>query len=269
MRNRMLSLFCCWFLCAPVFAAGPCDNFLLPRLGIGVLGRTLFGFPVLGVGPYVGVHHHDLIQIMSDRHFVVRLEWLGELRYAIDKGKPVIYEVNETSGHFMDGGSTIPMENNARSIPERWRANRFRANSYDDTRPHLDQTLNAVTGNVRHEILNTLTKLGSFLKIMGSPTFSISRKAGFIRHMRYEEYQSIQMMRWILHNLIQERAVSPLEVRELSQFLKDIYRRDLTADLDDENYRAELFKEIELVTATLFGNSRLRRIQIVADYWSY
>ncbi len=246
----------------------PCEQSLVEtRLGIGVLGRSSLGFPILGIGSYVGSHHDEVIKKMTDKYAVVRLEWLGEMRYTAGQGYVRIYEVNETSGHFSHGTSELPMKNDAQAIPYRWRAAGFVLHTYDPNNPHLDQTLNAVSGNVRHELGNVLQKFSSLISILSSPRFPLETKMELVDQFRSAPEHPLALVEWILDGLVRERVLTEHEIQETRLALHLLSYPGLSTHLLDSGSKMHIADELMRVSRAMDGAETLNRIRIVADYW--
>lgn len=250
--------------------AHPCDRYLVDdsKLGIGVLGRTLFGFPVLGIGSYVGAHHEQVLERMRSRHAVTHIEWLGEIRYKTGKNDIQILEANETSGFYSSAQSSLPMSNNSNRIPFQWRAAEFVAHRYDPYHPHLDPTLNAVAGNVRHKLANALAKFSAVATLAGGQR-SLADRLTMIGDFNLDPEEPGTLVMWIVENLIQEQAIKASEVKETLRAVRLVSSPNLYITFIDTISVDDLQDEIQLISDIIYGRDRVDRISVLASYWPY
>lgn len=251
-------------------SAHPCDRYLVEnsRLGIGVLGRTLFGFPVLGIGSYLGAQHERVLERMRARYALAQIEWMGEFRYRMANEDIEIWEANETSGYFASATSPLPMLNDSRHIPLRWQAQDFTALHFDSSRPHLDPTLNAVTGNVRHELINALAKFSAVA------TITATNRPVRDLYLMIEDFNSdptapAHLVMWTIQHAIRYKMIEPYEVKESLRAARLLRSPELYIKFIESIDVDNLQDEIQLLSQAVHGRDRFDQVKILAGYWPF
>ncbi len=224
------------------FAPLTCDGFLnapVSKLGIGVLARDSSGNLLLGVSPYAGSLHDNIVYELLDTSNASEIVWMGEVRYSKINEIVELHEANETSGFYsrhsqaplIIGDRTIPIANCVTNLPSCARSQNFQGYSFQSGEHfRLAEELKEVKGDVRHSIGNSLNIVSSVARIITSPFYSIERKTMATANLKTSDASHLRLVSWLLKNLTEDARIDAKEIRELQEFVAKLLVPDWTVE---------------------------------------
>ena len=187
------------------------------KLAIGVLAETTNGERYIGISPYAGSVHPVIARTMAESLALKEIFWLGEIRYRIVHGRPLVFEANETSKfYFLNknspsvdvNGQSVTMANDARRMPRNIRAPNFRATAFDEQNKRLARELEHIDGDIRHTIGNSLQILSSLVNSMRGEKYTFERKTWIIEEYTVKNVGDFVLVRWLIMNLLEDDRIN-------------------------------------------------------------
>lgn len=200
----------------------------ISKLGIGVLARDSSGDLVLGVSPYAGSLHDNIVYALLDKSNVVEIVWMGEVRYSKINEMVELHEANETSGFYsrhvdsplLLGDRTVPVANCADNLPHCVRSEKFQSYPYKNGENlRLAEELREVRGDVRHSIGNSLNIVSSVARILTSPSYTFERKTSATATLKTTDASHLRLVGWLLQNLVDDDRITAEEIQALRDFV--------------------------------------------------
>jgi hypothetical protein len=234
-------------LCTPVamasnrggpFPGADCNGDLLSRqqsrLGIGVLVEGRNGVKYLGVSPYAGSLHSAILTQINKRLSIKQILWMGELRFHVAGGGPVLVEANETSGHFKElrnsgfeaRGRKVPLHNSVENLPGSVRSTEFKGYAFDVNNMRLAPELQKVQADVRHSIGTSLQAVATITLILAMDFTSAEDKQKYLRDFHQKNREDVILVNWLIRNLIEDQRLSNADSAFLLN-LMSAFQRDL------------------------------------------
>lgn len=206
-----------------------CQTQLLARsgLGIGAIVRSQRKI-YLGLAPYAGALHSNLITVMNNKHAIDSILWMGEVRYTIEKGIPKLLEANETSGYYYElsqqvdpkvGKRSVQVFNTLFNIPRSLRAETFKAFPFDPGNLRLVPELNGLK-SVRHDITAALQTIMTFTALMQIPNYNDDDRAKIYGDLMAKYSNDLVLAKWYVHHLVESHRVSSDGTRHVSLLLE-------------------------------------------------
>lgn len=238
-RLRRLILLLSFCLLFPSLAgATDCENILLPpHFGIGVLAKTRTGQLFIGISSYAGSFHHRILRQMFLRLPLAEILWMGEMTYRIEDGKPLLFEANETSGHYWKLKTNkianelgVPITNNFTQIPDEIQAPSFRAWAYGTGPNRIVKELREIDDDVRHDIGNALSIVPALARLIQLAGNNFEKKREILALVRRTSSERVRLMRWLIQHLEIDNRLPPSQVSVTKKILE--YISDLSAGFE-------------------------------------
>jgi len=225
--------------CRGDLVSGPTD-----RLGIGVLALDENGGMHLGISTYSGSWHKGIVERLAKSIRLKKILWLGELRYDLVNGQPMVLEANETSGFYQlvkdkgfdQGGRRVPVLNSVAELPAEIRAKAFAGYNFDPQNMRLVPELRPIQEDVRHSMASVLMAISVTTQIMGLDVFSLENRRQRLKDFIRENQAKVKLASWLITDLIKEKR---LPADEASFFL------DLLELLQDEHTTVEEIAKVD------------------------
>lgn len=204
------------------------------RLGIGVLVEVQNGIKHLAVSPYAGSLHSAILHRLDRRLPIKRILWMGELRFRVEAGLPVLVEANETSGHFKDlrqsgfeaRGRKVPVHNSVENLPSSVRSTEFKGYAFDVRNMRLAPELQKVQADVRHSIGTSLQAVATITIILAMNFTKPEEKQILLQEFHKNRKEDLILVNWLIQNLIDDQRLSNAESTFLLTLLS-AFNRDL------------------------------------------
>lgn len=215
------------------------------RLGIGVLVRDSKGEMQLGVSPYAGSIHDNIVYELLDRTEVDEIVWMGEVRYTKLDHRVELHEANETSGFYSRhansalsrGGRQVAVRNSVQHLYDFAQSQNFHAYSYESGKNfRLAEELRDVRGDVRHSIGNSLAVLRSATSLMTNTRMPFERKDFALQSLKGASSSHLRLVSWLIDNLIEDERISAQDIEPLRKHVRALL---------NPNFKSEDFLNID------------------------
>lgn len=245
------------------------------RLGIGVYAETKTGDFMMGISPYSGALHQELVVRMNDQAPLQKILWMGELRYDSTGPHPQIISANETSGYFHELKAAVdshkPMaiqiENDVRNLPEILLNKYFSGRRFENSgETRLARELRNVDGNIRHGIGNSLQIMQSLLQALHRENFSIEQKIQILTDVASRQTGDVGLVRWVIHDLLNERRIRIQDIDVALEFVDLVFEPNFS----QANVQAILSKDKRVIAAQLQNLNRFNQgdgTLVPVDFW--